>query len=456
MRVAVVGGGISGVTAAWQMARLGLEDAALYEASGRMGGTVETARRDGFVIDMGPDGWVSEKPWAGELAKELGLGDELIGSNDAGRVTYIAQAGRLVAMPDAMRMMVPTELAALEGSPLFSDAARAAYAGEAKRAEALRAAVPHEDESIAAFVRRHFGEEVLAKVAGPLLSGVFGGDVERLSARAVMPRFVELEREHGSLVEALAGKGSASAQSVFTSLKSGVETMIERMVLEVPEGWLRMKRTVTGIERTATAWTVYALGDDGKESSERFDAVILAVPAHGAKQLLAPVDARIADLLEMDASSAALVSLAFDEEFELPHGFGFLVPPGQGSSLLAGTFVDQKYAHRVPEGCRLLRGFFGGETAVRLCGLRDEEVSALALGELRMLLGHLPEPKFSVARMWPRSLPQYGVGHLERMGELDRLVKEHEGLWLLGNAYHGVGLPDLARDARAAAKALVR
>ncbi len=193
-RIAVLGGGIAGVTAAWQLAQreraLGDIEVVLFEASGRLGGTVETVYRDGFVVECGPDGWVSEKPWARELVRELGMHGKLIASNDAERVTYILSGGRLVAMPDGMRMMVPTELAALESSPLFSAEAKRAYAAEPGRAEELRRSAPAEDESISSFVARHFGPEVLTKVAAPLLSGVFGGDVARLSVQAVMPAFV--------------------------------------------------------------------------------------------------------------------------------------------------------------------------------------------------------------------------------------------------------------------------
>ena len=208
-KIAIVGGGVAGTTAAWQLAKLGATDVTIFESSWRLGGTVETIRRDGYIVEGGPDGWVTEKPWASQLARDLGLGDDLVGSLDASRVTYIIQAGKLVPMPDGMRMMVPTDLKQLEGSALFSDIARAAYATESDRADELRGLAPQADESVAEFVRRHFGEEVLTKVAGPLLSGVFGGDVNKLSVRAVMPAFVAMEREQGSLVKALSGKRQA-------------------------------------------------------------------------------------------------------------------------------------------------------------------------------------------------------------------------------------------------------
>ena len=301
---------------------------------------------------------------------------------------------------------------------------------------------------------RHFGEEVLRTVGAPLLSGVFGGDVAKLSVRAVMPGFVRMEREHGSLIVALQAAarrgGAEERRAIFTSLEGGVGSLVDRMKAELPPEWLRMSTVVSGLGRDGDAWVAEAGGE-----RERFDAVMLATPAHVSRELLAGVSARMAELLELEASSAVLVAFAFEEEFALPTGFGFLVPAGEGSGLLAGTFADQKYEGRVPEGGRLVRAFFGGEGALRVEGMSDEEVAGIALGELRKIVEAMPEPAFSVVRRWPKSLPQYGVGHLERMAELDALVGEMPGLWLVGNAYRGVGIPDIVRDARAAAREVV-
>ena len=468
MRIAVVGGGIAGVTAAWQLAQFdraqgGLE-VTLFEASGRLGGTVETVLRDGFVIECGPDGWVTEKPWAQELARELGLHGKLIGSNDAERVTWIVQGGRLAAMPDGMRMMVPVlggevgdeeqgdaaeavrRFFASRDSSLFSRAAIEAYAAEPGRAAELRETAPAGDESIASFVRRHFGDEVLERLAAPLLSGVFGGEVARLSVRAVMPGFVRMEREFGSLILGLQAAAKASdGASIFTSLEGGTQALIDRMAAELPPNWMHLSTPVTALRRGAT-WQVNA---------EEFDAVILATPAHVTRELLGEVAPRGAELLAMEASSAVLLAFAFTEEFALPRGFGFLAPAGEASELLAGTFVDQKYAGRVPESGRLLRAFFGGEAAARVAAMADEEIARLARTELEKILGPLPEPAFHVVRRWPLSLPQYGVGHGERMAELEALVRGMPGIRLVGNAYRGVGLPDLVRDGRAASRELL-
>jgi oxygen-dependent protoporphyrinogen oxidase len=449
-RIAILGGGIAGLTAAWQLAKLGNPHFTLFEATGRLGGTVHTVRHRGFLLELGPDGWVTEKPWARELAEDLGLGDEIIASNDAERVTYLVLNGKLVAIPAGMRMMVPTDLAALEGSPLFSAQAKRAYAAEPARASQLRAAAPNHDESIATFVSRHFGPEVLAKVAAPLLSGVFGGDVRQLSVRAVMPQFVKMEREHGSLIAALqqarAKAGNSPPRPIFTSLRGGVGTLVDRMAAQLPAGTLRLRTPVTGLARQGKRWLVHTA-----TGPQAFDKVLVALPAHAARHLLRPISGPAANLLRLQASSAILVAFAFDQNFPLPRGFGFLVPAAERSRLLAATFVDQKFPHRAPEGKRILRAFFGGPTAPGIQTQPDTAIAALALTELEPILGELPTPKLALIQRWPQSLPQYQVGHPERITELEQTVAGLPGLRLIGNTYHGVGLPDVIREARAAA-----
>jgi oxygen-dependent protoporphyrinogen oxidase len=455
-RIAIVGGGISGLTAAWQLHQLG-QEFTLYEASLRLGGTVRTVHRDGFTVELGPDGWVTEKPWAAELARDLGLADELTPSNDATRVTYILRDGQLVPMPDGMRMMVPTELTALEASPLFSPAALAAYAAEPHRAEELRADAPHHhhDESVASFVERHFGREVLDTLAAPLLSGVFGGDVATLSVRAVMPAFVQMEREHGSLILALQSKNRterAAQRSIFTTLRTGTQTLVDAMAAALPAASIHLNSPVSDVLSRGGDWTLET--PSGPSDYDSFDHLILATPAHVTRKLLAAIDPEAADRVQLEATSAVLVAFAFDESFSLPQGFGFLVPPGESSRLLAATFVDQKFPGRVPPGKRLLRAFFGGPSCPALLTQDNESLTQLALTELQNILGPLPIPAFALVQRWPLSLPQYAVGHLERIAELAPLLPKN--LHLLGNAFHGVGLPDLIRDARALAHSLVR
>ena len=264
-----------------------------------------------------------------------------------------------------------------------------------------------------------------------------------------MAPFVAMEREHGSLIAALQARASSKPASVFTTLRSGMGTLLDRMIAAIPEQWIRLTAEVKFVSYGDEGWLV------GTEKEvDRFDAMLMAAPVDVARSLLNPVDARAAELMEMEASSAVVVAFGFPDatKFSLPPGFGFLVPPGSGSLLLACTFVDQKFADRVPQGGRLVRAFFGGAAAERLMRCGNDETAAVARLELARILGPLPEPQVTVVRRWPRSLPQYRVGHLERMAELDERVSKLDGLWLLGNGYRGVGLPDLVRDARAAAQ----
>lgn len=455
-RIAIIGGGVAGLAAAYELGQAHRKDssvqAVLFEASSRLGGIVETVREGEFVIECGPDAWVTDKPWARELAEELGLGNEVMPSNDSGRKTYILLGNRLVAMPDGMRMMVPGDLDALDSSELFSEEAKQAFHHEVARTDELKAGAPANDESVAEFVRRHFGEEVLEKIGAPLLSGVFGGDVRKLSVRTVMPQFVTMEREHGSLISALQARNALMANSVFTTLRSGMGTLVDRMVAAIPPDWIRLNDAVRFLSYGSDGWLVGTTHE-----VERFDAVMMAAPVDVARSLLEPVDEQMAELMQMAASSAVVVGFGFPDaqKFSVPPGFGFLVPPGSGSLLLACTFVDQKFNDRVPEGGRLVRVFFGGEAAERLIRCGNDETAAIARLELARILGPMPEPQVSVVRRWPRSLPQYGVGHLERMAELETTAKALHGLWLLGNGYRGVGIPDLVRDARAAAREAV-
>jgi len=490
-RIAIVGGGISGLAAAYELEQQRKAGAAvewhLYEASGRLGGIVETTRHatpeGDYILEGGPDGWVTEKPWARELAVELGLEPELISSNDATRKTYIAIDGRLQAMPDRMRMMVPEDLGTLDSSPLFSTEAKAAYAAEIARADELRAAAPSQDESVASFVLRHFGQEVLEKIGAPLLSGVFGGDVAKLSVRAVMPHFVTMEREHGSLILALqkrkAERGPKPPQPIFTSLRNGMGSLTEAVIAKLPAERLHTNNRAFSLKREGKLWCVrYDTPSDRgipDKSKKHFKHVLVATSVDAARHLLTPLSPTAAALLPTDASSAVLAAFTWSAEaaaqFTVPPGFGFLVPPqnldchpersegpaslsGNDSSLLACTFVDQKFPHRAPEGGRILRAFFGGVSAEALDTVTDAEVARAALGQLRAMLGPMPEPAHTEVRRWPRSLPQYEVGHLDRMTQLDELVARIGNLTLLGNSYRGVGVPDLIRDARQAARAI--
>ena len=436
----------------------------LYEAGDRFGGIVETVARNGFTIECGPDSWVSEKPWAERLARELGLENELLPSNDHQRRTYIALSDGLFPLPDRMRMMVPTDLNAIRESSLFSDEAKQAYITEPGRAEELRhtallARGEDADESVADFVRRHFGDEVTARVAGPLLAGVFGGDVEKLSTRALLAPFVAIEAEYGSLILGLEQRSRhQTSKPVFTTLRSGLQTLVDRLVASLPPSSLCASTAVRRLHQVEKGWLV-----ESAVGTQEFHRVLLATSLDASRDLLSSIASehtrRAATLLPRDATSSLIVALGYAADAaipKLPDGFGLLAgTQSDQQSLLACTFVDQKFANRAPQGTTLLRAFFSSAAADRLSHASEEQIIRITCSQLSKMLGPLPpEPLVTLVRSWPRSLPQYEVGHTARMKELDACLGAMHGITIAGNALRGVGLPDLIRDASRAAQTL--
>lgn len=482
-RIAIVGGGISGLSAAYELARQqqagASVDFVLFEAASRLGGIVDTERRDGFIIECGPDSWVTEKSWARELAIELGLESEIIYSQDEHRKTYLAENGELRPLPDGMRMMVPYDLATIRDSPFFSAEAKAAYAREPQMAEHLKAFAlddrqPRRDESVRDFVVRHFGADIADSVAAPLLAGVFGGDIRTLSVRAVLPAYVALERKYGSLIVGLEQAQNQPTMPIFSTLRNGLSGLIQGMESQIPRQCIRLESIVQAVERTPKGWQLQVRDKSATSiTPEQFDAIIVATPANVTAPLLDPIEPGLSQFLPQDSSSAIVVGLAFTEQqaksLQIPRGFGFLVPqPDQTATksikderdlpalaqqaLLACTFVDQKFLYRAPEGSVLLRAFFGGPSAPALLQESDVTLGNLAHDALEQVLGELPELGFTVVRRWPNSLPLYAVGHPDRIAELESHIARFPNLRLIGNAYRGVGLPDLIRDARNAAR----
>jgi protoporphyrinogen/coproporphyrinogen III oxidase len=466
-RIAIIGGGISGLTAAHILHRDHAEtcDFILFEASNRLGGIIETIRADGFTIECGPDSWVTEKPWAAQLARELELANELLSSNDDERRTYIAQAGSLIPLPTGMRMMVPTDLDAVRTSRLFTEASKQAYLTETSRAAELRktallGAGPDADESVAAFVRRHFGEQVVHTVAAPLLAGVFGGDIEKLSARALLGPFVTMEAREGSLITGLQQASRTSPAPIFTTLATGLGTLVDRLQQFSPANSIRLSAPVLALHPLATGWAV-----ETSHGREPFDRVLIATSLDATRRLLAllplPEGRHAAVLLPANAASGLVVALGYSANARpapvIPHGFGFLAPASSADNhaLLACTFLHQKFPRRAPPGATLLRAFFASSAADSLSQHPDTEIATIARDQLMQFLGPLPEQAdITVVRRWPRSLPQYEVGHLARIAQLETCLQSLPGLAVVGNAFRGVGLPDLIRDATQAAQAL--
>ncbi|HZR28137.1 MAG TPA: protoporphyrinogen oxidase [Terriglobales bacterium] len=462
-KIGIVGGGISGLSAAYYLEKARRNGAQLewqlFEQSARLGGIVGSEYLNGCVVETGADSFLSEKPWAFELCRELGLEDQLIGSNDAVRKTFVLLHGKLVPLPEGLQFIVPTSLEHVMRSELFSE--------ETKRLIAAEVNLPPRkndgDESIAAFVTRHFGSEVVERLADPMLAGVYGGRAASLSMRTIMPRFLQMEQEHGSLIRALqASAGKKSARSIFTSLKNGMQQLLDAIAAQLNPSAIRARHAVTHAAKTqsgnADQWEVRGTG-----FAEDFHGLILATPAHSAAGLLQSCCPELAqELANISYSSSMIVTLAFPKE-ELkkqgisPEGFGFLVPASEKSCLLACTFVGNKFQYRQADDLVLLRGFMGGARDAAALALSDADAIALVQREFAEILGIHSQPVFTRVFHWPRSMPQYEVGHLERVARIEHLRKSTPGLYLIGNAYRGVGVPDCIREGRdAAEKVLAR
>ncbi|HZQ95880.1 MAG TPA: protoporphyrinogen oxidase [Candidatus Sulfotelmatobacter sp.] len=463
MRIAIIGGGISGLAAAYTLEEQRRGGAAVeyvvYESSARLGGVLRTEHINGCIVEAGPDSFVTEKPWAADLCRALGIGDQLIGSNDADRKTYILTRGRLVEMPDGLMFMVPTKILPTGLSPLFSWKTKLRMAQELLHPPR---AVDH-DESVAAFVERHYGHEMVSRLADPLLSGVYGGEAANLSVRAVLPRFAEMERTHGSLGKAMLASRRKmrsgprkAAPPLFTSLKQGMQSLAETLVSRLTPAALLTNTPVQAIQPQSEAggWTVSA-----GLKSDHFDGVILALPGPAAADILRIASPELAgEVAGIQYSSSITVGLGYDHEVRqaLPPGFGFLVPRGEGKRLLAATFVHNKFPYRAPQDRALLRCFFAGSNAESVWPYSDDQIIGIVRNELQQIIGLRAEPLFARVYKWKSAMAQYGVGHLERLERIEQLRRQLPGLALAGNALRGIGVPDCVRSGRDAAAGLTK
>jgi oxygen-dependent protoporphyrinogen oxidase len=456
--VAIIGGGIAGLSAAYYLERARANGAGiewtLVEKSSRLGGVILTEQREGFVLEAGPDSFLTAKPEGAQLCRELGIGDQLIGSNDAARKTHILVKGRLVEIPQGLEFMVPTRTWPMARTSLFSLSTKVGMLREMQ----LQAPSPspQADESVASFVRRHFGQEVVDRVAEPMLAGVYGGDAERLSVNAVLPRFVEMEREHGSLVRAALAaqrqrtKAGAAPQPLFTSLQLGMQQLVDSLLSVLPASSLYTSQDDVALQRQGETWQITT-----RQGSGQFDDVLLAVPAPAAGALLTEVQPDLAAMLSaIQYTSSAAVILAFDRT-KLPPGFGFLVPRSEGGKMMACTFVHNKFPHRAPEGSALLRCFFSTARVRRMEGYSDAALLDLAQRELQEIIGLTVTPRFARVFRWECALPQYEVGHLERVAKMEGQFAELPGIRLIGNSFYGVGVPDCIKSARHAVETII-
>src|SRR5947208_2953789 len=431
-RIAIIGGGISGLAAALTLEEQRCAGAsieyALFESSPRFGGVIATERVENCLVEAGPDSFLTEKPWAADLCRTLGLSDQLIGSNDAQRKTYILVNNKLVAIPDGLMFMVPTKILPVAFSRLFSPLTKFRMAREWFHLPASSG----KDESVAEFVERHYGPELVERLAEPLLSGVYGGDSSQLSVRAVLPRFAEMEASHGSLGRAmLAGRkkivhaSSGSPRPLFTSLKDGMQQMTNALAARLCASSICLSTTVQQLRFKEDGGMVSAAG-----ARELFDSLIIVTSAHFAAAILQSVSTHLANELRgipYISSVTATLGYGHSVQSSLPPGFGFLVPRSEGRRLLAATFVHNKFPHRAPEDRALIRCFFGGSRDEEILQLHEDEILRIAREELRQILGISAEPLFTRIYKWKAAMAQYTVGHLERLDRSDRLRQQLPG-----------------------------
>jgi protoporphyrinogen/coproporphyrinogen III oxidase len=441
---AIVGGGIAGLAAAYELSRLG-RSFMLLEAAPRAGGVILSEQIDGFTIDGGPDALLIQKPEAIRLCEELGLGDRLVATKPP-RLAYIQRGGRLHPLPAASVLGIPTRIGPFVRTSLFS------WPGKLRMGAEIFVPPRRDDgdESIGAFMTRRFGREATEYLAEPLLAGIHAGDVDRLSLRSLFPRFGETERKHGSLLRAFrrARPGPAS-EGAFKSLPGGLSELVCALTAAIGPRQMRLNARVTAID-IGGPFTV-------RTSSELITsrALVIAAPAFAAADLLRDNDPDLAGLCaEIRYSSVATVALAFDRgDIDHPlNGSGFVVPRKEGTGILAASWLSSKWPHRAPEGRALLRTFIGGAREPQMFERDDRELVALSMSALGPLLGIRRNPMFTRIYRWPRANAQHEVGHHARLGAIEGALGRHPGLFLTGSGFRGVGIPDCVADARATAR----
>ena len=464
MRLVVVGAGISGLAAAHRAVELAREqgrplELTVLEGADRVGGTIQTEQRDGFLVEGGPDSFLSEKPWALALCQRIGLEERLMRTDDRFRRTFVVWGGRLHPLPEGFQLLAPTRLAPLLASGLFS------WPGKLRMACDLvlpRGGDP--DESLGAFVRRRLGREALERVAQPLVAGIYTADPDELSLSATMPRFVEMERRERSVILALwraARKapaqhaGTSGARwSLFVTLARGMDELVQALAARLPPGAVRLKERVTGVAREDGRWRIATASGVAYEA----DALVLAPEAHQAARMLRYVDPAVAHLLEgIPHASSATVSLAY-RRADVRHpldGFGFVVPHAERRPIIACTFSSVKYAGRAPGGHVLLRVFLGGALNEGVLQGDDATLVRTAREQIGPLLGITAEPELARVARHARAMPQYHVGHAARAAAIEQAVSRHPGLRLVGGAYRGVGIADCVRSGEDAAERLL-
>lgn len=469
-RVVVIGGGVTGLATAYRLTRTARTqgialDVAVLEASAHLGGVIATQHYGDVLLEQGPDCFITAKPWGIRLCEELEIDDEVIGTTTEHRQSFIVRNGRLIAVPQGFYLMAPGAITPFLTTPVFS------WRGKARMALDLMIPRRHstEDESLADFVTRRLGREALERMAQPMVGGIYTADPRYLSMQATMPQFLEMERQHGSIIRALWHAQHTAAQpgktshgtsgpryGLFVSFRHGMQTLIDRLAEALPAGTIRRHSLVREIAYNAERqrWTI----DLDRQGVWEAEALCLALAAPQAGQLLRATDAELATALQdIPYASSAIVNVVCDRD-QVAHplnGMGFVVPAIEQRQLIACSFSSVKFAGRAPQGQVLLRAFVGGALHQEQYERSDEAIQDAVLQELRQLLGIHGTPRYMGVGRHPHAMAQYHVGHGDRVARIDQLAGRWPGLTLAGNAYHGVGIPDCIHDADRAATAML-
>jgi oxygen-dependent protoporphyrinogen oxidase len=456
--VAIIGGGVSGLAAAHHLRELAPEiDVRLLEARKRLGGVIQTTRQDGFLIESAADNFLTSSPAAVQLCQRLGLGDNLIGTRAEGRQAMVVCKGRLEKIPPGFLVMAPTRLWPLLTTPVLSALGklRAGYEYFVPKKRDT------EDESLQSFVCRRFGQEMFERLVQPLVGGIYTADPRRLSVAATMPRFLQMEREHGSLIRAMLRQRrgrppeqtSGARYGQFAALRGGMSSLIEALSQQLPAESISLDSPVCSIlPKQSAGWSIRVAGEH--PSRLEADGVIVAAPAFRAAEMLGGVDANLADELRgIEYASCAVVSLAYRRD-QIRHpldAFGFVVPLAESRHILSCSFSSLKYEGRAPEGTVLLRVFIGGACQSGLNRLPKSQLVELAELELSTLLNIQGEPMMRHITRQTQAMPQYHVGHCQRIAAIDRRLQQFPSLAIAGSALTGVGVPGCIESGQAAA-----
>ena len=462
--IAVVGGGISGLAAAHRIVELDPSTkVTLFEASPRLGGVLQTIETEGFLLERSADNFLTNLPWAVDLCKRIGFEDELLETNEENRRALVVHRGQLLPVPEGFLLLAPQRMWPVLKSPLLSWRGKLRLALE----RFVRPRRDGVDESLKEFACRRLGREAFERIVQPLVGGIYTADPDKLSVAATMPKFVEMERKYGSLTRGIkkstrkTSSHTGARYSMFVAPREGMSGLVRAIAERLPADCVRLESPVEHVAALEDGrWRLrYARGEYRQSEVHDFDGLILATPVPRTSRLLESVDAEMSsELGGIECASSAVVTFALrrDQIRREIDGFGFVVPATENRQTLAGSFSSIKFPGRAPDGCISVRVFIGGALQNELLEKSDDELQQLASKELDELIGITGDPLFASVTRWNEAMPQYHVGHTERIRRVKDRVADLPGLALAGNIYEGVGVPNCIHSGETAAEAVMQ